>query len=107
MRFYGKVGFETTVEGPDSVWTPVITEKPYYGDVLRNNTRKDSTDRINDTMEVNNRISIVIKPDDLPNFQNIRYVEWKFGRWNVKSIDIQMPRVILEIGGVYNGETPS
>ena len=106
MRYYGNVGYETSVEVADSVWEPRIVEATYYGDVIRNNTRRDSSDRINDEITVNNRISLVVKPDALSTFQTIKYVEWLGCRWNVKSIEVQFPRVLIEIGGVYTGPGP-
>ncbi len=106
MRFYGKVGYETNVEIADSVWEPRILEKDFYGDVIRNTTRRDQGDRINDEITVNNRISIVVDPSALSTFQTIKYVEWLGCRWNVKSMEVNFPRVILEIGGQYTGEGP-
>lgn len=106
MRFYGKVGYETSVEIADSVWEPRILEAEYYGDVLRNTTRREQSDQINDEITISNRISIVVKPDALSTFQTIKYVEWLNCRWNVKSMEIQFPRVILELGGAYTGEGP-
>jgi hypothetical protein len=37
----------------------------------------------------------------------MRYVEWMNARWKITSIDVKRPRVILTIGGVYNGPIPS
>lgn len=106
MRYYGKIGYETSVEIADSVWEPRILEMQKYGDVIRNTTRREQSDRINDEITLSNRISVVVKPDELSNFQTIKYVEWLGCRWNVKSMEINFPRVILEIGGAYTGEGP-
>lgn len=104
MRFYGKVGYQIEVEGEDSVWEPHVVAKPYFGDVLRNTSRRDTGDAINDTINVNNRISIVADPFAFENFQNMKYVEWLKQNWCIKSAELQPPRIILEVGGVYNGE---
>lgn len=107
MRYYGKVGYETSVDIGDSVYEPRIVEKTYYGDVIRNNTRRDSSDRINDEIAISNRVSIAADPFALSNFQTIKYVEWLGQRWNVKSVEVQLPsRLIFELGGAYTGEGP-
>lgn len=31
-KWYGKVGFATTVEGPPGIWKDEIVEDSYYGD---------------------------------------------------------------------------
>lgn len=103
MRFFGKVGYQIETEISDSVWQPSTVEKPYFGDVLRNNTRRDSGDTIDDEININNRISIVADPFAFQNFQNMKYVEWLGQLWNIKSAELQPPRIILEVGGVYNG----
>ena len=104
MRFYGKVGYQIESEAEDSVWVATMVAKPYFGDVIRNNSRRDTGDVINDTININNRISIVADPFAFENFQNMKYVEWLKQLWCVKSAELQPPRIILEIGGVYNGE---
>ena len=107
MKFYGKVGYQIETETTDSVWVSSIVEKPYYGDVIRNASRRESSDTINDELNVNNRISIVADPFAFENFQNMKYVEWLKQLWNIKSAELQPPRIILEVGGVYNGSVPA
>lgn len=104
MRFFGKVGYQIETEDTDSVWVKTMVAKSYFGDVIRNNTRRDTGDTINDQIDINNRISIVADPFAFENFQNMKYVEWLKQLWNIKSIELQPPRIILEVGGVYNGE---
>jgi hypothetical protein len=36
MKFFGKVGYGHSVDNQNGVWEDVITEKKYYGDVVRN-----------------------------------------------------------------------
>lgn len=104
MRFFGKVGYQIETESTDSVWVQTMVAKSYFGDAIRNNTRRDTGDTINDQIDINNRISIVADPFAFENFQNMKYVEWLKQLWNIKSIELQPPRIILEVGGVYNGE---
>ncbi|MBO7449808.1 MAG: hypothetical protein J6U54_05510 [Clostridiales bacterium] len=103
-KFYGEVGYAPTVETRPGVWEEVIIPRNYYGDVTRNMRRYQSADKLNDDLVVNNQISIVADPYALQNFHLIRYVEWMGTKWKVSNVDVQYPRLILEIGGVYNGD---
>lgn len=108
MKFYGVVGYCETVEGTgdkEGVWIPNVTEeRPYYGDVLRN-TRKweTSSETTNGDLNVNNTISIVADAYAYEHFFAIRYVKWMGTLWKVTNVEVQRPRLILTIGGVYNG----
>lgn len=103
-KFYGKVGFGTTVETSPDIWEVSIQEKPYYGDVVRRTQRWQSGDKVNDDWTVNQDISIVADPFAIEHFFEIRYVVWRGVAWKVTSVDPQFPRLILSLGGIYNGE---
>jgi len=106
-RFYGRVGYGSSVEDPSGsgVWVDDITEFYYYGDVIRNTRRLDAGDHANPDITINNSISIVADEYANANFFNIKYVEWRGGFWTVTTVEVQAPRLILTIGGVYNGPT--
>lgn len=101
-KFYGKIGFMETTETSPGVWEEKITERYYYGDVIRNMRRWDNSSYENDDLKINNEISIVSDPYAVQNFHAIRYVEWMDALWKVTSVDVQYPRLTLSIGGVYN-----
>lgn len=103
-RWYGKVGYITTTESSPGVWTAEPVEKYYQGDLTRNHRRWENSQNINDDITLQNEISIVCDPYALQNFQFIRYVEFMGCLWKVTSVDVQYPRLVLSIGGVYNGE---
>ena len=102
-KFFGKIGFLTTVEKPNSIWEEKVVEKPYYGDVLRNAARYDSSDKLNDDFNINNQISIIADNFVFKNFNAMRYVTYLGVKWKITSATIEAPRVVLQIGGVYNG----
>lgn len=105
-KFYGKVGYIETVETAPSVWTEQVTERNYYGDVLENRASwRDAQEKVNDDLTINNRISILADPYSVKHFSAIRYVEFYNSLWKVTSVQVQFPRLILSIGGVYNGDT--
>lgn len=102
-RFYGVVGYIDTTKNEYGVSIPVPTEKLYYGDVLHLSTKWQPTENLNDDITVSHKISIIADPYAFKNFSLIRYVEWMGTRWEVKSVEVQFPRLVLTLGGVYNG----
>lgn len=108
MRFYGEVGYGESTETPSGsgVWEYAITEVAYRGDVIRNTRRLESGEGLNDDLTVNNSISIVADEYANEHFFNIKYVVWQGIRWVVSSVEVRSPRLILSLGGVYNGPTP-
>lgn len=102
-KFYGKIGYAITKETTPGVWIEQIVERSYYGDVIRNIRRLQSSENLNDDINVSNEISIVADAFANQNFHSMRYVEYMGTKWKVSSIEVKYPRLILSIGGVYNG----
>lgn len=102
-KFYGTVGYVELAETSKGVWTELVTERTYYGDVMRNSHRWEKNEHLNDDLNVNNVISIAA--DAYANLHSfaIRYVDWMGAKWKVTNVEFQRPRLILTIGGVYNG----
>lgn len=98
----GKIGYANTVETTPGVWTEEIVERKYYGDLIRNTRRLQSADKVNDDISINNELSIVADPYAMNNFHSIRYVEFMGTKWKVSNVEVQYPRLILILGGVYN-----
>ena len=96
-KFYGVIGYAVTEETKPGVWTD-------YGDLTRNTRRLQSAEQLNDNINVANEISIVADPFANENFHSMRYVEFMGAKWKVTSVEVQYPRLILTMGGVYNGE---
>jgi hypothetical protein len=107
-KFYGKIGYAgDTVESVTNpgVWEDAIVEYQYYGDVIRNTRRLQDGDQVNDDLSVNNSISILADAYANEHFFAIRYVEWAGTLWKVSDVEVQSPRLLLRLGGVYNGPT--
>lgn len=105
MKYFGKIGFAITSETSPSVWDEEITDREYYGEILQFTKRYQSTsDNVNDNIEITNRISILADPFAFENFIYMRYVEWMGQKWKVSSVDVEYPRLVLSIGGVYTIE---
>lgn len=106
MKFSGIVGFwEGEQEVKPGVWRPKIVEKKYVGDVLRNTRSfQQNPDSQTDEFNVNNRIRILADLYARQNWSSIKYVEWNGVKWRVRNVEIDYPRITLEIGGFYHGE---
>lgn len=102
-RFYGEVGYVSTEPDETGVFRPTPVEHSYYGDVLSLSTKWKSTDNLNDDIQVSHKISILADPYAYQNFPYIKYVRWLDTRWTVTTVDVEYPRLILTLGGVYNG----
>ena len=102
-KWCGIIGYAEQVETTPGVWSEQITERNYYGDVIRNNRRLQSAGKLNDDINVGNEISIIADPFANNNFHSMRYVEFMGTKWKVTTVDVQYPRLILSLGGVYNG----
>lgn len=103
-KFYGKVGYAETVETVSGVWVEQITERSYYGDEVAQIRRLESSGNINDNINISNKISIVADPYAYQNFHKMRYVEFMDARWKISNVEVLRPRLILSVGGLYNGE---
>lgn len=105
-KWYGKIGFAETVETVPGYYDEVITAKPYCGDLIRNNRMlQTSTDSTNDNVNITNQISIIADPYAQNHFYSMRYAEFSGAKWKVTNVDAsQYPRLILTLGGVYNGD---
>ena len=102
-KFYGAIGYAKTAETMPGVWTEQITERDYYGDVIRNSRRLQSSDKVNDDISISNQISIVADPYAINNFHSMRYAEFMGAKWKISDVEVQYPRLLLTLGGLYNG----
>ncbi len=106
MKFCGKIGYSITKELSPGVWGDEITDRRYYGDIMRNPTSQmQSSESLNDNLNITNQISIVADPFTQENFYAMRYVEFMGAKWKITNVEIQYPRLILTVGGVYNEQT--
>ena len=103
-KFYGPIGYAVTEETAPGVWQDKITERMYYGELVRNIRKLQSADQLNDNINVANEISIIADPFASENFHLMKYVGFMGAKWKITSVEVQYPRLILTVGGVYNGE---
>lgn len=100
-KWFGSIGFAEMMETDPGVHKKVITERQYYGEVLRNNFKSQSADQLNDNINVSNEISIVSDLFAETHFHTIAYVEFMGSKWKVSNVEVARPRLKLTIGGLY------
>ena len=103
-KYYGVIGYAETVETAPGVYEEQITERNYYGELVRNTRRLQTSDHVNDNINIANEISIIADPFATQNFHAMRYIEFMGAKWKITNVEVRYPRLILTIGGVYNGD---
>lgn len=105
-KWFGKIGYSMTEEVRPGVWKDnIIVEKDYYGELLRSTSsrRENVSQQINPDIIITNSISILADPFANENFSHIKYAELMGTKWIVSGVEVQYPRLLLTLGGVYNG----
>ena len=103
-KYYGVIGYVETVETSPGVWEEQITERNYYGELVRNTSRFQVSDQVNDNINIANEISVIADPFATQNFHAMRYIEFMGAKWKITNVEVRYPRLILTIGGLYNGD---
>jgi hypothetical protein len=73
--------------------------------VVRDYRRSQQGEKVNNDLTTSTSVSIVSDSYANEHFFAIRYVEWSGTLWEVTGIDQESPRLILQLGGRYNGPT--
>lgn len=103
-KWFGRIGYAEQLETTPGVWEEKIVERDYYGDVVRNYRKLESSGEVNDNINVSMEISIVADPYAIQNFHAMRYIEYMGSLWKLSNVEVNYPRLILQIGGLYNGQ---
>ena len=104
-KWYGIVGIADNIETEPGFYEDGIMEKHYQGDVISTRWRRQTADRINDDITLAKQISIIADQYALYHYSAIAYVEYMGTKWKVTEVEPQFPRLILTVGGVWNGNT--
>ena len=102
-RWYGKVGYVDTVEVEPGIWDEQETIREYYGEWVRKSSKFVISGDTNDDRDVSAELSIMADSYADLHFHSIRYVEFGGVKWKVNTVEPRRRRLILSLGGVYNG----
>ena len=104
-KFYGKVGFVGVEDVGAGEWVdsqPV--ERTYRGEITRDTRSSESSGQRNDNLKLDMAISIIADSYIKTHLPEIRYVKMASGiLWEISRVEINKPRIILHLGGIYNG----
>lgn len=106
-KFYGSIGFSKAEQTKPGVWEDRVFERRYAGDILQNTRRIQNSGNLIDDVVVSNRISIVADDFATRNLPFIRYAIWNGNAFQITSYEYSYPRIILTLGGLYNGKQAS
>lgn len=106
-KWYGTIGFaDPMVEVEPGIWGPGVVERKYYGDLVNNRWKRQNSSNVNDDINISNDISILADPYAINHCSTMVYAEIMDTKWKITNVEVQYPRLLLTIGGVYNGPTP-
>lgn len=103
-KWFGKIGYAVTAETEPGIWEETIIERNYFGDMTSDRRKRQNSGEVNDNINLANVISIIADPFAYQNCSNMAYVEIMGSKWKITDIEIQSPRLLLTVGGVYNGQ---
>lgn len=104
-KWFGTIGYAMTNKTAPGVWTDEITERSYYGDMTSDRYKRQNSSGVNDDLILSNVISILADPFAEKNYSHMAYVEIMGTKWKIANVEIQYPRLVLTIGGVWNGNS--
>ena len=103
-KWFGKIGYTVTAETEPGLWEETTIERECFGDMTSDRRKRQSSGEINTNVNLANVISIIADPFAYKNCSNMAYIEVMGTKWTISDIEIQYPRLILTIGGVYHGD---
>ena len=94
-KWFGKIGYAVTneTETEPGLWDDTILEREYYGDMTYDRRKRQTSG------------SIIADPFAIENCSYMAYAEIMGTKWKISEVEVQYPRLILTIGGVWNGDT--
>lgn len=105
-KWAGVIGFAINAETTPGVWEDSITEKTYVGDIIDVRVRRNTTQDINDNINLSAKISVVMNPYLRDHLDKLRYLTYFGSCWKISDISVEFPRLVISLGGVYNGPRP-
>lgn len=106
-KYSGMIGFvrnKETYEG-SGIWIEDVIEKPYRGDVINDVMKWQNSSNVNEDLNISNKFSIVADTFAMQNIGNMRYVTFLGEKWKIMTVEINRPRIVIYIGGIYHGTT--
>lgn len=103
-KFTGLVGYVTQEEKVPGVWSPVSNPKTMKGDIIRQSSNNQNGDKVNDDITLGHRVSLIGDAYAFNNYFSLKWIELNGHKWEITSVELQRPRLIVTVGGLWNGE---
>lgn len=104
MRVSGVIGYGEQTKIRPGVVDDVITERKFRADVVRPPASgPEEAGKVNDDLKVNVTLSVVATAYHSAHVHAIRYISWKGQLWKVSNVEVNHPRLIMRLGGLYHG----
>ena len=100
MKWFGQIAFATQSENEAGITTEELVVRDYYGDVLKV-YKSDENNQINLNFNVRNKISVLADPFAMNTFHSIAYITFMGAKWRVSGVEVQYPRLLIDLGDVY------
>lgn len=101
-KWHGKIGYTITKEIEPGIWDDsTVIEREYFGDITSDHWKRQNSGEVIDNINLANVISIVADPFAYKNASYMAYVEIMGSKWKISDVEVQRPRLILTVGGVY------
>lgn len=102
-KYSGLVGYGEEVETVPGVWETSIKERMMKGDLIRQNANIRESGKVNNDVTLSHRVSLLGDAYAFDNYFNMKYIQIDGRNWEVSSIEVQRPRLLVDIGGLWNG----
>jgi len=110
VKFHGVVGVATgdQIEKPanSGIFVDEIEERVATGEQIRDTRQIANPDKVNFDMTLSTTISVMADVFADVDFLAFRYCERAGVKWVIVNVEPARPRLLLTLGGVYNGPTP-
>lgn len=103
-KYSGLVGYSTQAETAPGVWKTVDNSRLMKGDFYMESSRHQSGDKVNDDISLNHRISLMADEWVMKNYPLMRWIEIDGIKWEITSVELKRPRIVVNVGGLYNGD---
>lgn len=103
MKWFGKIGYALDTEVSPGIWEHNVIEREHFGDVLSFRRNEQPGNEIVEGITLTNKISILADPFAESSIESMLYLTFMGTKWNITNIDVEYPRLIISLGGVYHG----